>query len=183
MTPIRHVCICLGLTLCLVTISACGKKSDEAAQNPPTAKKPVSFANTNTILKASEAEPAITDTTAKSVTADFNNDGLKDLAVLNQTTGSKNEVEIYIQKKQEPTTPPVTAEKEYFHAGTIQHEGDGRVIGLMVESQKQLADLVLLMEYPDRVNREMIHYKNNGEQFLLISREQASTRKPDVAAP
>jgi hypothetical protein len=182
MKPFHRVCICLGLTLCLLGFTGCKK---EPAEEPvkPDGPKPVSFQNTNKVVAAKVAEPDVTDTTVVTATADFNNDGLKDLAVLHKAKGRKNEVDIYIRKKPDaPTegTPSATAKREYFHAGTIQQGGEGRVMGLMVESRQQFADLILLMEYSDRVNREMVHYRNDGKRFIVVSREQASARKPDV---
>lgn len=166
------------LVLVVALAAGCAKKEPPAA--PPATEEPpaeVSFTATNEVVVREEIQIA---DERKAVEADFDMDGLDDLAVIDPREGHQNEVNIFIQKPaEEPAaaeTPPgasgvriASPEKgkiAYYHAGVIRQPQSGTVIGLMIRKRKDLTDLLVLLQ-DETLNNQMLHYFNDGQKFYL----------------
>lgn len=130
----------------------------------PEAEQPTAFAFTNT--DETVVADRIDIENKKSVVADFNLDGLDDLAALSEMDNGVNEVAIYIQKQTSPSEP-AGAKKTYYKAATIKRVTEGKIIGIASRRQKNLTDLIVLVSHANQ-NNEMIHYQNDGMQFIQM---------------
>lgn len=173
----------LLMLMCCMTVSGCAKKKEAPAAPPAPAEPPaeVPFTSTNEVVVREDIQMA--DEQNKSVSADFDMDGLEDLAVIDPREGHQNEVNIYIQKPaeapaaepQKPASAPaggsglMSPEKgkiEYYKAGVIRQPKDGTVIGLMIRKRKDITDLLVLLQ-DQTLNNQMLHYLNDGQKFYL----------------
>lgn len=146
----------------LILVSCGGKKKIEPPPQPP--QRSFTFTETNSIVTASELEGA--ENAGKALKADFNLDGLDDLAVIRGQGHAQSEVDIYIQEKAE-SDGTGGGETRFFRGGTIRRHDDGRIIGLVSKSNKEIVDIILLVTYSNRPN-EMIHYQNDGKSFTEV---------------
>lgn len=153
----------LGISAVLVS---CSDKKSEEAQQPAPLPKTFSYTDTDAVVKAEEIQTA--DVEKRSLKADFNLDGLSDLAVIRSEGNSHNEVDIYIQKKPDAETEkdsPIDA--SFFRGGTIKRPDDGKIIGLASRQEKKMVDIILLVAYTNQPN-QMIHYRNDGKSFTEV---------------
>ena len=167
------------LVLVVALAAGCAKKEPPVAAPPATEEPPaeVSFTATNEVVVREDIQIA---DERKAVEADFDMDGLDDLAVIDPREGHQNEVNIFIQKPaEEPPatgTPPEAAGTQiasqekgkiaYYHAGVIRQPQSGTVIGLMIRKRKDLTDLLVLLQ-DETLNNQMLHYFNDGQKFYL----------------
>ena len=151
------------ITLC-VALAGCGqpeppkRETVTAVVAEPEAPRDV-FPFTSTNQTVTRRDIRLTAETP-SVTADFNHDGLADIAVASESPGGENTITLYVQK-------PASAaggETEYYRAGSIPNATDGRIIGLMSRKREEFADLILLVTRTNRPN-EMLRYYNDGSGF------------------
>ena len=152
------------IILASLILVSCGGKKETEAPPPPEAQKTFTFTETNSIVTASELEGS--ENASKTLKADFNLDGLNDLAIIRSQGGAQSEVDIYIQERTDSEGTEAT-EKTFFRGGTIKRHDDGRIIGLVSKSNKQIIDIILLVTYSNRPN-EMVHYQNDGTSFTEI---------------
>ena len=124
---------------------------------PPPEAQPSTFALATDGAVVTENEAGFDK---NAVRADFNADGLEDVAIIDVSTGA-NQITVYIRKKVpgNDSDDPV-----YFEAGSIRRTLEGNIIGLMSRKNGPYTDLIVLLAHPNRPN-EMIHYRNDGKQF------------------
>jgi hypothetical protein len=151
------------LLVSLILVS-CGKKQ-ETVVPPPPQQKTFEFTQTNTIVDASELESA--ENANKALKADFNLDGLNDLAIIRTSGNAQSEVDIYIQRKTDATTAQDSGGTSFFRGGTISRPNDGKIIGLVSRANKKMVNIILLITYSNRPN-EMIQYRNDGASFTEV---------------
>lgn len=165
-------CITVALILALLLPMGCGKqKKNVAPRRAPLPELPatVSFSATNEIV---EAEKIVVEKTDKSVTADFNLDGLQDVVMIEHTPAGKEQVSIYIRKPspvapQDPAAPVFDVKTvSFFKAGIILPLTNGEIIGLMTHRGKdKYTDILLVVQCEDNRN-EIVLYRNEGDQFV-----------------
>ena len=100
------------------------------------------------------------------VEADFNLDGLTDLALIRVKEGAPDEVEIFIRKPASASgggTVPM-AGNAYFRAGIIRRESGTRIVGIASRVHGRYTDLIVLVARAGSRN-EMLHYVNDGSGF------------------
>lgn len=162
------------LTLTILAAAGCSKTPPPPAPPPPppapAAPAPVaeaepdtSFGFTNTAEAVSADRIKGADRTS-SVAADFNRDGLADLAVVEKTENdSGQQVSIYIQKPPDPTgeKPATTV---YYKGGAIRQPPEGKIQGVMTRQRGGYTDLILLVSGAAG-KPKMVHYRNDGQQF------------------
>ena len=153
----------LLLALC-VALAGCGPPEPPkhevvvaAVAEPETPPGVFPFTSTNQTVSRREIH---LNAQTPSVTADFNHDGLADIAVASESPSGENTITLYVQKP----AASVGGEAEYYRAGTIPHATDGRIIGLMSRKREEYADLILLVTRSNRAN-EMLNYYNDGTGF------------------
>ncbi|HNR93732.1 MAG TPA: hypothetical protein PKK36_03885 [Kiritimatiellia bacterium] len=166
------------LMLLVVLAFGCAKKEPAAAPLPEQPPAEVPFTATNEVVMREEIQIA---DERKAVEADFDMDGLDDLAVIDPREGHQNEVNIFIQKPaDEPSAAPAAAaaasgarlvspekgKMVYYRAGVIRQPADGTVIGLMIRKRKDITDLLVLLQ-DETLNNQMLHYFNDGKKFYL----------------
>jgi hypothetical protein len=152
------------LLVSLILVS-CGKKQETVIPAPPQQQKTFEFTQTNTIVSASELEGS--ENANKALKADFNLDGLSDLAIIRTRGNAQSEVDIYIQKKTDATTAQDSGEASFFRGGTISRPNDGKISGLVSSANKKMVNIILLITYSNRPN-EMIQYQNDGASFTEV---------------
>jgi len=141
--------------LVVTILSGCAKEK-------PPVPQPTVFAFTNIDETIPEEEINVAERT-KSVVADFNLDGLKDLAILEHADQGRNEVSIYI-RKQDLEGGQATI---YYKGGAIRRPVEGKIVGIASRVWQKYTDLVLLIAYTNRGD-EMVHYRNNGARFTEL---------------
>jgi hypothetical protein len=149
-----------------VLLTSCAEKKTEAPKPEPLPKT-FAFTDTNTVTSAKEIEAA--DSDKRSLKADFNLDGLNDLAIIKDYGEVKNAVDIYIQKKPDAPADNSTPVEEptFFRGGTIKRPADGQIIGLASSEENNMVNIIILVTYTNRQN-EMIHYMNDGKSFTEV---------------
>ena len=152
------------LLVSLILVS-CGEKQEPVIPAPPQQQKTFEFTQTNTTVSASELESA--ENANKALKADFNLDGLNDLAIIRTRGNAQSEVDIYIQQKTDATTAQDSGGKSFFRGGTISRPNDGKIIGLVSSANKKMVNIILLITYSNRPN-EMIQYQNDGASFTEV---------------
>ena len=157
----RRVGACL--LVCLLVVTACGRKRapERTAQLGPPHPSSFSFTGTNTTVAG---EDLVVSVGVASVEADFNRDGYKDLAMVESDGAGENEVAIYIRK---PERPAERTRVVYYRGGSIRRPLVGKIIGVASRQTAEFADLVVLVAHSNRPN-EMIHYHNDGARFEEI---------------
>lgn len=141
----------LGVTALLA--GGCSRDSD--APPPPRATS-FSFENAEETVTADRIRG---DDSAKPIVADFNLDGLDDLAVMEGDGDNQNEIVIYIRKRGESEEHPV-----YYRGGSIQRHVDGHIIGVGHNRRGKQTDLLVLVARTNGPN-DMVHYFNTGRGF------------------
>ncbi len=157
--------ICHLILLVAVSCVVVGCKGEKTTQSAPS--QTFSYIETNEVATAEEAgfDEEQKTTSKNIVRADFNFDGLMDVAIVDNNGGSENDqVLIYIQKAipLDPTADPI-----YYRAGTIRQSLEGDIIGLMSRKQGRFTDLTVLIKRDNGHNR-MILYRNDGKQFTEV---------------
>ena len=158
------------LLLTAVLFSGCTKKAEEKKEEGP---KKISFTNKVEVVKAEEITIVAEDQRVK---ADFNLDGIPDLAVVDPEAGTDGEVSIYIRvPKEEEQVEPGEEDKagteelaQYYVAGRITEFQDGTISGLASSRRKNFIDLIMLVTYADGRGSRMIHYQNDGTNFTEV---------------
>lgn len=166
--------------LVAVMASGCGKRAlDKGTPAPPAPVTSFEFTSTNKVVTKEDMK---IDDERKIVKADFNMDGLSDLAVIRSDGISTNEVTIYIKKPFPATESSARVKTYYYQAGAVRRplEG-GRITGIASHVGEKAVDLIILVSYTNRPN-DMIHYYNDGKRFaekeVWISSANATTNKP-----
>jgi len=155
---VQSLCVLVALS---VVLCGCAPPQPVVEQGPT---RYVSFTN----VEASVSEDVVNQTDDKGrVEADFNLDGLTDLALMRVRPGAPDEVEILI--RQPPVVSgdnaaPLVAGNVYYRAGVIRREPGTRIVGIASRVRGRFMDLVVLAAREGARN-EMIHYVNNGSGF------------------
>ncbi|NLB54708.1 MAG: hypothetical protein GX811_02900, partial [Lentisphaerae bacterium] len=115
----------ITLVLIFTFLSACSKKQqqEEASdlQTLPLATQ-VDFERSVEMVSSDQLEP---DERLKSIEADFNMDGLMDLAVVRKTGKNDNTIDILIRKPEEQGSESETGDSVvYFKAGSLTTSAD-----------------------------------------------------------
>ncbi len=145
----------------VVVITVCGCPR----QAPPPPAQIFAFTATNETVAATNI-PRVAET--EYVAADFNLDGLPDLAVIETNAASNPRVTIYVRRPV-PSPSEMSQMASYYRGGEISLEADADIIGLMTRGSERYSDLIVLVKR-DREPNEMIHFFNDGVRF---------TRAPD----
>ena len=95
--------------------------------------------------------------------ADFNADGLEDIAVIEGEADDKR-ITIYIRKH---LIQSKEQEHVYFNAGGLEKISGGQIIGLMTRKNNKFTDLIVIVSFDDEPN-QMVHYRNDGKSFSLV---------------
>jgi hypothetical protein len=155
----RFLLLCV--TLSTFALCSCSKEQEVA---PPPEPLPTTFdyTATNAILDAQAVHAAAKSD--KTLEADFNLDGLNDLAVIRQNgSRTKNEVDIYIQKK-----PDEKQDAPKFYAGgRIVRPDGGRIAALMSKVAGAQVNMLLLISYSNKPPH-LIEYINDGKTFTEL---------------
>lgn len=157
-----------GFTL-LLGLSGCGEEP------PPEQKgeyrKFVSFTNKADVVK----NPLSTvESRGDAVEADFNLDGIPDLAVLGRNKGVGSFIELFIQKLEEGSAEGAEAsgakqgDGSYYRVGVISEVGDEKITGLLLRKAETFTDLVMIVTPPEGKKR-FVHYRNRGDGFERVS--------------
>ena len=156
------------MLMCLVVAlicAGCGQNPEDVAAPPSQPPQPRVFAFTNT-AEVATAEEIGEVLPARSVKADFNLDGLQDLAVVEEgIEEGETQVTIYIRRA--VTEGGVSELVSYYRGGWIQSATDGDIIGVMSSRRQQYTDLILLVARPDGPNA-MVHFHSDGSSFSLV---------------
>jgi len=156
--PVRTLIVVL-LPL-LVTATGCSKK-EQVADEPEEAEV-YTITATNTVVAEDEI-PVVAQT--RVVRADFNMDKLEDLAVAEEYEDGKSEISIYLQKRDEDL------KKAFFKAGGIRPKGEYKITALMSKKGAEHTDLLVIFSYLDNNNKQMVHYRSDGQAFREILRK------------
>ena len=162
--------ILLTVMLTCLIFSSCSKPQQK--EPPPPLPKTFAFTDTNTVIAASEIESPEND--KNSLKADFNQDGLSDLAIIKKEGENQNKVDIYIRMKPETAaaagseSPLASAEARYFKGGTIQRPLEGRIIGIASAAEGKVVNIVILVSHTNQPN-EWIQYRNDGGSFTEVT--------------
>lgn len=109
-------------------------------------------------------------TSAESVVADFNLDGIDDVAIIQEAEGDAKEVVVYIGKKEGAKKGRALT---FGMAGSIHSVWNGRIAGIATSRRKKYTDLIILVQREGGPT-QMIHYRNSGDKFVLVSDTQTS---------
>ena len=145
----------LPCVLCL-----CSCRADRKTE-PPEVPPAFSFAATNETVEAREIPM---EKSSRFVTADFNMDGLQDLAIIETAEDGDRQVSLYIRKS--VSNGEMKDLISYYKGGAIRLPTADNIIGIMSRRRERFTDLILLMARPGSTN-EMIHFHNNGAQFSM----------------
>jgi hypothetical protein len=163
------------LVISIMVCSGCSKPPpvpEEPAPEPTvfdyTDKSKTVTAEEIRVQRSNISDGGQIDSQKLSVNADFNLDGKKDLALVEETADGQTEVAVYIQKEdgEENTV--------YFKGGSIAAPVDGAIIGIMSRRGQKHTDLVLLVSKPGESN-ELIQYRNTGSAFNKESDEEETS--------
>jgi len=153
----RFFCAAVAIAL----LGGCGRKE-------PVVPLPTTFSYTATNIVV-RAESFIARPEVEVVKADFNRDGIEDMAVVENSKAREKRVVIYIRRKGQKAGMATERIKEYYEAGTIRRVISGPVVGLGTKKSGAHIDLLILYENPDKAgSREMVHYQNDGKSFTEI---------------
>jgi hypothetical protein len=152
-----------------VFVSGCTKQMPVPERVNPKAAPGLgffSFKSTGEVVSVEQIKPKDENHVVR---ADFNRDGILDMAVVREEGANACEVDVFIRK---PYSSGQTAGKPntlFFKGGVIQRLlGTGRIggiVGSIGEEGSDLTDLILLVVCSNRPN-EMIRYRNNGSGFF-----------------
>ena len=124
------------------------------ATPPPAEPRSYTFTATNVVVREGEIRRS---PRANPIYADFNRDGLKDVAVLEENTNALTDVVIYIRR-------PSSTEVTYYRGGAISRKLDGKIIGIGSSRRDEHTDLVLVVTRTTGTN-EFVHFYNTGGEF------------------
>lgn len=180
----RNVVLIVGMFLCVIT-TGCFKPAEPEPEPIPTElPAEIVFEETN-LPPPVEIKEETLQTTKNSVVADFNLDGLDDVAIVEEVeeepppeTGEPGdkvgpltpikppEVTVYIKAK--PTTGGTGVQKNLYHkAGVIPSILGRTVKGIASRKREKYTDLVILFK-EDSGTTEMVHYQNRGSKFVKV---------------
>jgi len=145
---------------------ACSKKP----QSEPLSELPKTFAFTETNVVVGAEEIETPDNEGSTLKADFNQDGLSDLAIIKKEGEIQNKVDIYIQQPQQAaggSAKVSQAQAKYFKGGTIERPITGRITGIASASNDKLVNIVILVTHSNSPN-EWIQYRNDGGSFTEV---------------
>lgn len=122
------------------------------------------------------------------IVADFNANGLMDVAVMENVTDDMLELVVYVQATPEQVAQAIGPEsgvtlaeqagRHYFRAGRLQRPLEGRFAGLASRRSGKYTDLLILLQHDS--SSEILHYRNDGSRFFEVDAQGA---KPAVTAP
>ncbi len=163
----RSVIIVRGLfvmAVCVIVATGCSKKVTES---PKKDNGYSSFADKSIIVNPSEVPAA---EKAKAVQADFNLDGLSDMAYVQKYDSGESEVAILIQKPKGAKDETVV----YYRGGGIRRGIEGKITGVASRIGAKYTDLLVLVAYTNKPN-EMISYLNDGSGFREVVESEPQT--------
>jgi len=152
-------------TFTLLTFAAGCQPPAEPITEEPTRR--VAFSNVTQTVAEEDIAPA---EQSDRVEADFNLDGLMDVALMRLKDGAADEVEIYIRVPPEPSAAgaaPLVQGNRYYKAGVIRREKGTKIVGVASRTRGEYTDLVVLISRSSAAN-EMIHYLNDGSGFSEV---------------
>ena len=159
------------ISVSLVALFALAGCSESVPPPQPAGlPKEISLKNTDEVVPAKDIS---SKDLAKSVQADFNLDGLKDVALVKQVDPTVNELTIYIKKPEEPaSTSGGQQGSAYYRTATLRDSLDGKLVGIASRQRDKFTDLIILMAHSNAAT-EMLHYENDGSRFQLITPESS----------
>lgn len=147
-------CVCLLL-------AGCGVEVPEAPQKKMVEEVTFSAAVSNLAVEIEET--ALADR-SQAVVADFNLDGLNDVALVEAAGNDKNEVTLYMREKPSEEYPRQTV---YRRAGTIQAPGNGNIVGVASRRRETHTDLIILFRETGGTT-ELVHFLNKGDRLVRV---------------
>jgi hypothetical protein len=161
-------CVALtSLSTALIMCSmGCSKKAPVDVEGTPPASVadpvPETFPITSTRDVLEEGQIPVVSM-QKRVEADFNQDKLDDIAVVQEDASGKSSVSIYIRKKDDSLT------RTYYKAGGINMTGDFKITALMSMSKREYTDLVVMQAFNDG-RKERVFFRTQGTAFTEVER-------------
>lgn len=184
---------CAVLVVVGYLAASCGRHQTPAETPAPPLPTVFAFTNRAEVVTGEAAQTL--EQGRKSVVVDFNQDGLKDLAVVDEMVDGQASVGIYIQQRAEESQPPVMPadgpasppspgtpatgsaaspspvrkyKTIYYRAGQVRRHVTGRIIGLASRDGASHTDLIVLVAHSNAPN-EMIHYQNDGSSLREVT--------------
>jgi len=144
--------------LAIVVCAGCGGTREE----PPPAVKPAAtvFSFTNTVETVSGDEITVAEK-GRLVEADFDLDGLSDLAVVEKDEDGGSRVGIYILRR---GAGPDAQGSLYYRGGWVRPVVAGDIIGVISSRRDGFTDLILLASQSNAPNA-MLHFTSDGRSF------------------
>jgi len=136
---------------------------------PEGLPKEISLKNTADVVPETAIEAK---DLAKSVQADFNLDGMKDVALVRKVEPDVNEVTIYIKKPEESSGSGTTEGSAYYRTATLRDSLNGKIVGVASRQRDKFTDLIILMSHSNAPT-EMVQYENDGSRFQLVTPESS----------
>lgn len=149
----------------LLITAACSRNKEQPPAPPQ--QSVFSYTSTNVVVNITELQTQENEN--KTLKADFNLDGLSDMAIISGDHNLQNEVDIYIRTDRGPEQISGANPKpaSFYHGGTIRRPDNGKIIGLMSGAEGRMVNIILLVSYTNRPN-DMIHYRNDGASFSEV---------------
>lgn len=145
-----------------IIVSGCSKKEAPEPAQSEVDPTPEAFPITSTEVVIEENELPDVEM-QKRVLADFNQDALDDIALVEESDTGESTVSIYLQRK------GGSPARSYYKAGGISMNGDFNVTALMSKSGKDYTDLIVIQQYTDS-RKEMVHFRTHGTEFREVER-------------
>ncbi|MDE0838415.1 MAG: hypothetical protein OSB41_05105 [Kiritimatiellae bacterium] len=152
-----------ALILCAM---GCSKKapvdSADASSTPSADAVPETFPITSTNVVVQEIEiPKVS--MQKRVEADFNQDKLQDIALVEEDASGKSTVSIYLR------TQDGSLKRSYYKAGGIRMTGEFKITALMSMAKREYTDLVVMQLFSDG-KKERVFFRTHGTEFTEVER-------------
>lgn len=184
------------LALTCLFQSGCFKPAEPEPEPIPTELPAEIVFGPTSLPPPVEIKEETLQTAKKSVVADFNLDGLDDVAIVEEVeeppptgedpkTGKKPasiapikppEVTVYIKAKPKENVGAAAQKNLYHKAGVIPSILGRTVKGIMSRKTQKYTDLVILFKEDDG-STEMVHYQNKGSKFVKV--EAVETEMPE----
>lgn len=194
----RRVTVCLKALVPLFVAGCLQVEEPEEPALPEELPSQIVFSESN-LPAAVELSDEMLQTAKKSVVADFNLDGLEDVAIVEEVDegaapaapangGTKQpkvaplkapEVTVYIRSKPKKGGS-VVGGNLYHKAGVIPSVLGKTVKGIASRKTREYTDLVILFK-EDSGTTEMVHYQNKGDRFIKI--EDVQTEPAPAPSP
>jgi hypothetical protein len=99
----------------------------------------------------------------KRVEADFNQDSLEDIALVEEDASGNSSVSIYLRTKDD------SVKRSYYKAGGIRMTGDFKITALMSMAKREYTDLVVMQLFNDG-RKERVFFRTQGTEFTEVER-------------